>query len=162
MYLLFIFPFQLPGMLKRRRDKIEAEIGTKIQELRTLPEIISKYNESVQNFLMQNDFKNISEISERVLQIIEDITQKRKRIQKYFRDEYILQIDTLIFKEIQLLQKILKYSFKNQITHHEKIIADISHLQNISEKNYKDILELQKTRLEKQKEIFEKFLLKKS
>lgn len=66
----------------------------------------------------------------------------------------------MIFEEIQLLQNILEYLFENQVKNHEKIISEIKNLQNSEWKNFSEILELQKTRLENQKNIFEKILEK--
>lgn len=101
-----------------------------IKYIHNTPEVLYQANEDFKD-LLQSKNNNALIISERVLKYIEKISENQKKIQKYFKIDYIQKVEKIIFEEIQLLQKILEYSFENQISHHKKAISEIENLQNI-------------------------------
>lgn len=120
-----------------------------------LPAFLKSQNNEILKDLKKKNI-DLFQISEKILKAIEKISKYQKILPIFFRRDYINSVNSLILEEIQLLQNILEYSFHHQIQNHKKIISEISNLQNNEWRGFSEILELQKTRLENQKKIFEK------
>lgn len=131
-----------------------------ITQIHNTPTVLHYANKDLKTLLESEKTSNITIVSEKILKTIENISKNQNKIQKYFKTDYIQKVEKIILKEIQLLQNILEYSFENQVKNHEKLISEIKNLQNSEWKNFSEILELQKIRLENQKHIFEKILEK--
>ena len=89
---------------------------------------------------------------------MEKISKYQKILPLFLQREYIKYINYVVVLEIDILKKVMNFSFQNQILKHESHIFELQNLQEHSSENFQNILELQKIRLEKQKENFEKFL----
>ncbi len=164
----FVFAFFVLRKIDSRsdhdiiREKRLEKFRRFLLRINIIPQDIHKHNKILKRNLQNYDINKFISISDEILKISKKLALFRYFLPFFYSKQYIRNLNFIIYSEIFLLEKIISYIFENQILHHEKIISDISHLQNNSEEDYRDILELQKIRLEKQKEIFEKFLLKKS
>lgn len=133
-----------------------------------LPREILIFNNQITTNIQENqNFWKIYEITNQILIFVENFSKNRDEMQEYIQiqldyvqSDYVQKMERIILEEIRLLQNILEYSFQNQLKNHEKIISEIENLQNSEWKNFSEILELQKIRLENQKHIFEKILEK--
>lgn len=101
-----------------------------ITRIHNTPTVLHYANKDLKTLLESEKTSNITTVSEKILKTIENISENQKKIQKYFKTDYIQKVEKIIFKEIQLLQNILQYSFHHQIQNHKKIISEISNLQN--------------------------------
>lgn len=134
--------------------------GTFIAKFLQFPTKIIQENIFIKSLIKENKNENILKISEKILSTTESLAKHQKFLPIFFEEKYIRKMNFLIFEEIQLLQKILQFSFEKQISHHNFTISKIQNLQENQAKNFTKILELQKIRLQNQKELFEKFLQK--
>lgn len=133
-----------------------------IKNFLIFPKNISLINQKIVEFLQhwQKDYQNFLSNSEQILQFSELTSSHFQKIQKYFDPNYVKEINFLIFRELELLKKFLNFSLENQINEHNKIIFSIENLEKNEWKNFSEILNLQKVRLEKQKTYFENLINK--
>lgn len=125
-----------------------------------LPREIQVFNNQILKKIENNDYENFFEITNEILIFIENLSISKKKIEKYFQKDYNERLYMIILLEINLMEGIFTILFQNQIKNHDKVIAEISELQNKELEDFFEILELQKIRLEKQKHIFEKIVKK--
>lgn len=118
-----------------------------------IPYIIGDYNYDI-----EKNFWNFLQNSSEILKNIEKISRFQKILPIFFEKNYINIVNELVFEEIKIFQKIINFSLENQINEHNKIIFSIENIEKNEWKNFSEILNLQKIRLEKQKEIFQNLL----
>lgn len=121
----------------------------------SLPRKIQQENEYFKGQLATDIAeKNFIKISENIVSLVEKISSHQTLLKILFEQKYLQGIHNLVFRELQLLTEIIKFSSKIQSENYEKIIKNIENLEKNSDKLYSVALTEQIIRLEKQKEIF--------
>lgn len=131
----------------------------KFKKFSYFPSLYKEVNSEIIFILQSNQQHKILEISEKILETIEKTEQMQILMKILLSKQYYRFLEDLIMHEIKFLDIVFDKIFSLQEQKYKKIIAKIDSIWQKSD-NFSQVLELQKTRLHRQKEMFIKILQK--